>query len=202
MFASCGHISHELSRKVWHFLRHRGQATCEVIGRRKQGNSTASVPLRSKMTAYKEAWSLNSAPCTNILIITTWPASLKVLLKISKIHAELNKRHSWITITLKNRMVKEIVAVAFNCRNTVRFHSFNLHCCCTSCLSRPLEPAERKGNRTEGLPYLSPTKTTDHSITGQCLGHFQLEKLQRLLEWVGISWRFVFYCTYQESSVV
>jgi len=44
-----GQISHELSRKVWHFLRHGGQATCEVIWRRKRGNSTANVPLRSKV---------------------------------------------------------------------------------------------------------------------------------------------------------
>ena len=30
-----GHIPRELSREVWHFLRHGGRSACEVIGRRK-----------------------------------------------------------------------------------------------------------------------------------------------------------------------
>jgi len=38
----------ELFRKVWHLLSHGGQATCEVIGRRKLGNSTVYVPLVTK----------------------------------------------------------------------------------------------------------------------------------------------------------
>jgi len=49
------HIPRQLSRKAWHFLRHGGQATCEVIGTRKQGSSTVYIPLRSKETVYKEA---------------------------------------------------------------------------------------------------------------------------------------------------
>ena len=31
------HVPRELSRKIWHFLRHCGRATCEVTGRRKFG---------------------------------------------------------------------------------------------------------------------------------------------------------------------
>ena len=32
-----GHVPRDLSRKIWHFLRHGGKATCEITGRRKFG---------------------------------------------------------------------------------------------------------------------------------------------------------------------
>ena len=33
-----GHIPREISRKIWHFLRHGGRSTCEITARRKRGN--------------------------------------------------------------------------------------------------------------------------------------------------------------------
>ena len=33
-----GHVLRRLTRTVWHFLGRSGEATCEVIGRRKFGN--------------------------------------------------------------------------------------------------------------------------------------------------------------------
>ena len=80
-FATCGceekiagHVPRELSRKVYHFLRHGGRATCEVI-RWKGGKGLEVpymyVPLSSKAIGYKEARSFASVPCGNAMIIPT-----------------------------------------------------------------------------------------------------------------------------------
>ena len=45
-----GHVPRELSSKAWHFLRHGGQSTCEVTGRRKRGNGL-EVPCTYRFVA-------------------------------------------------------------------------------------------------------------------------------------------------------
>ena len=54
-----GHVPRELSREVWHFLRHGGRSTCEVIGRRKGGNRL-EVPCRYRFVA---KWQLIKKVC-------------------------------------------------------------------------------------------------------------------------------------------
>ena len=52
-----GNVPKEIPRKVWYFLRHRGQSTCEVTGQRKRGNGleVSCVSLCSKAMAYQKA---------------------------------------------------------------------------------------------------------------------------------------------------
>ena len=45
-----GHVPRQLSREVWHFLRHGGRSICEIIGRTKRGNRL-EVPCRYRSVA-------------------------------------------------------------------------------------------------------------------------------------------------------
>ena len=47
-----GHVPKELSKKVWHYLNHGGQAVCEITGHRRKGKGL-EVPCLYKFSGPK-----------------------------------------------------------------------------------------------------------------------------------------------------
>ena len=73
-----GHVPRELFIEVRHFLRHRGQSTCEVIGRRRCGNGLelpCRLSLCCKAVADQEAGRFASKPSHHIVILINFSQS-------------------------------------------------------------------------------------------------------------------------------